>query len=52
VPSLNAPGPLASCGLAGSTGYADAISIRVVDAIGVIAGGVRLYDEPDRAKTD
>jgi 3-hydroxyisobutyrate dehydrogenase-like beta-hydroxyacid dehydrogenase len=47
VPSLNAPGPLASFGLANSTGYADVISNRVVDAIGDISGGVRLYDEPD-----
>ncbi|SFP30369.1 MULTISPECIES: NAD(P)-dependent oxidoreductase [Actinomadura] len=47
VPSLNAPGPLASFGLAGSTGYADMISNRVVDAIGDIAGGVRLHDGPD-----
>ncbi len=46
VPSLNAPGPLASFGLANSTGYADVISNRVVDAIGDISGGVRLYDEP------
>ncbi|WP_396446121.1 NAD(P)-dependent oxidoreductase [Actinomadura sp.] len=52
VPSLNAPGPLASFGLAGGTGYADAISNRVVDAIGDIAGGVRLYDAPAPAETD
>ncbi|MGN9788787.1 NAD(P)-dependent oxidoreductase [Nonomuraea sp. ZG12] len=46
VPSLNASGPMASFGLANSTGYADLISNRVVDAIGDISGGVRLYDEP------
>ncbi|MEV5412697.1 NAD(P)-dependent oxidoreductase [Thermopolyspora sp. NPDC052614] len=46
VPSLNASGPLASFGLANGTGYADMISNRVVDAIGDISGGVRLYDEP------
>jgi 3-hydroxyisobutyrate dehydrogenase len=45
VPSLNASGPLASFGLANATGYADQISNRVVDAIGDIAGGVRLYEE-------
>ncbi|HEU5155859.1 MAG TPA: NAD(P)-dependent oxidoreductase [Streptosporangiaceae bacterium] len=45
VPSLNASGPLASFGLAIATGYADQISNRVVDAIGDVAGGVRLYEE-------
>jgi 3-hydroxyisobutyrate dehydrogenase-like beta-hydroxyacid dehydrogenase len=45
VPSLNASGPLASFGLATATGYADQISNRVVDAIGDVAGGVRLYEE-------
>ena len=45
VPSLNASGPLASFGLAAATGYADQISNRVVDAIGDVAGGVRLYEE-------
>ncbi|MGH3343153.1 MAG: NAD(P)-dependent oxidoreductase [Carbonactinosporaceae bacterium] len=43
VPSLNASGPLASFGLANSLGYADSISNRVVDAIGDVAGGVRLH---------
>jgi 3-hydroxyisobutyrate dehydrogenase-like beta-hydroxyacid dehydrogenase len=46
VPSLNASGPMASFGLANNTGYAQQISNRVVDAIGDVAGGVRLYDEP------
>ncbi|MGH3390645.1 MAG: NAD(P)-dependent oxidoreductase [Actinomadura sp.] len=46
VPCLNAAGPMASFGLANGTGYADEISNRVVDAIGDVAGGVRLYDEP------
>ncbi|MFI7447546.1 NAD(P)-dependent oxidoreductase [Nonomuraea sp. NPDC049714] len=46
VPSLNASGPMASFGLANSTGYAHLISNRVVDAIGDISGGVRLHDEP------
>jgi 3-hydroxyisobutyrate dehydrogenase len=44
VPSLNASGPMASFGLANNTGYADVISNRVVDAIGDVAGGVRLHD--------
>jgi 3-hydroxyisobutyrate dehydrogenase-like beta-hydroxyacid dehydrogenase len=47
VPSLNAAGPLASFGLANSTGYADRISNRVVDAIGDLSGGVRLHDSAD-----
>ncbi len=44
VPSLNAAGCLASFGLAGALGYGDQISNRVVDAIGDLAGGVRLHD--------
>jgi 3-hydroxyisobutyrate dehydrogenase len=44
VPSLNAAGPLASFGLAESLGYGDQISNRVVDAIGDVAGGVRVHD--------
>lgn len=44
VPSLNASGPLAAFGLANNAGYADHISNRVVDAIGDVAGGVRLHD--------
>lgn len=42
IASLNTAGPLASFGLARSTGYADRISNTVVDAIGDISGGVRL----------
>jgi 3-hydroxyisobutyrate dehydrogenase len=44
VPSLNAAGPLASFGLADNLGYGDQISNRVVDAIGDVAGGVRVHD--------
>ena len=44
VPSLNAPGCLASFGVATALGYGDQISNRVVDALGDLAGGVRLYD--------
>ena len=43
APSLLASGPLAAFGLANSLGYTDQISNRVVDAIGDLAGGVRLY---------
>lgn len=44
VASLNSAGPIASFGLARALGYADEISNTVVDAIGDISGGVRLYD--------
>jgi len=44
VPSLNASGPIAAFGLANSLGYRDQISNRVVDAIGDIAGGVRVNE--------
>ena len=46
VASLNVAGPLASFGLARSLGYADRISNTVVDAIGDVSGGVRLFDGP------
>jgi 3-hydroxyisobutyrate dehydrogenase len=42
--SVNAAGPLASFGLAKALGYADEISNTVVDAIGDVSGGVRLFD--------
>ncbi len=44
VPTLSAPGPLAAFGLAAQLGYGDQISNRVVDAIGDVAGGVRLFE--------
>jgi 3-hydroxyisobutyrate dehydrogenase len=50
VPSLLAAGPLAAFGLADSLGYRDQISNRVVDAIGDLAGGVRL-SEPGPGQT-
>lgn len=53
VPTLNASGPLAAFGLANSLGYADQISNRVVDAIGDVAGGVRLHgDDAQHAPQD
>jgi 3-hydroxyisobutyrate dehydrogenase len=42
VPSLNAAGPIASFGMAAHLGYGDVISNRVVDALGDLAGGVRI----------
>lgn len=47
VASLNSSGPLACFGLAKALGYADEISNTVVDAIGDLSGGVRLYEEKD-----
>lgn len=44
VMSLNSAGPLASFGLGTALGYGDVISNRVVDAIGDVSGGVRLFD--------
>jgi 3-hydroxyisobutyrate dehydrogenase len=49
VAGLNASGPVASFGLARALGYADQISNTVVDARGDISGGVRLYDQGERA---
>jgi 3-hydroxyisobutyrate dehydrogenase len=49
VAGLNAPGPLASFGLAKSLGYADQISNTVVDAIGDISGGIRLQNTKEDA---
>lgn len=43
VASLNAAGPLSAFGLGTALGYGDQISNRVVDAIGDVSGGVRLY---------
>ena len=43
VPCLNAAGPLASFGAAANLGYGELISNRVVDAIGDLAGGIRLH---------
>ena len=45
VPSLNAAGPVASFGMAAHLGYGDLISNRVVDALGDLAGGVRIQQK-------
>lgn len=47
VPTFSGPGCLAAFELSNSMGYRDVISNRVVDGIGDLAGGVRLYD-PER----
>jgi 3-hydroxyisobutyrate dehydrogenase len=49
IASLNSAGPLASFGLARALGYADQISNTVVDAIGDVSGGVRLYEGKDKS---
>jgi 3-hydroxyisobutyrate dehydrogenase-like beta-hydroxyacid dehydrogenase len=48
VPTLHASGPVAALGLAAGLGYGDQISNRVVDAIGDLAGGVRLHTEGEQ----
>ena len=48
VPSLHASGPLASFGLADHLGYGELISNRVVDALGDLAGGVRIHSQEDQ----
>jgi 3-hydroxyisobutyrate dehydrogenase len=45
VTSLNGPPCLAAFHLAAALGYGDQISNRVVDALGAIAGGVRVHDQ-------
>ena len=50
VPCLNAAGPLASFGAAANLGYGEEISNRVVDAIGDLAGGVRLHQPEGNAR--
>lgn len=45
VTSLNLSGPMASFGLATALGYGDVISNHVVDAIGDVSGGIRLYSK-------
>src|SRR3984885_1330888 len=47
VPCLNAAGPPAAFGAAANLGYGEVISNRVVDAIGDLAGGIRLCDDTD-----
>jgi 3-hydroxyisobutyrate dehydrogenase-like beta-hydroxyacid dehydrogenase len=44
VPALNAAGCLATFRVASALGYGDQISNRVVDALGDLAGGVRLQE--------
>jgi 3-hydroxyisobutyrate dehydrogenase len=45
VPTFSGPGCLAAFELSNSMGYRDVISNHVVDAIGDLAGGVRLSDD-------
>ncbi len=50
IASLNAAGPLASFGLGTALGYGDQISNRVVDAIGDVSGGIRLFDAQEASR--
>jgi 3-hydroxyisobutyrate dehydrogenase-like beta-hydroxyacid dehydrogenase len=50
VPTFSGPGCLAAFELSNALGYGDAISNRVVDGLGDLAGGVRLSD-PDPGAT-
>jgi 3-hydroxyisobutyrate dehydrogenase-like beta-hydroxyacid dehydrogenase len=47
VPSLHASGPISAFGVALQTGRGGEISNRVVDALGDLAGGVRLHADPE-----
>lgn len=47
APSLHASGPISAFGVALQTGRGDEISNRVVDALGDMAGGVRLHADPE-----
>ena len=49
VTSLNGPPCLAAFHLAAALGYGEQISNRVVDALGDIAGGVRVHDQTREA---
>jgi len=44
LPACCPPGSVASFGVAARLGYGDQISNRVVDALGDLAGGIRLHD--------
>jgi 3-hydroxyisobutyrate dehydrogenase-like beta-hydroxyacid dehydrogenase len=47
VPTFSGPACLATFEVTNALGYGDAISNRVVDGLGDLAGGVRLQDDPD-----
>jgi 3-hydroxyisobutyrate dehydrogenase len=51
VPTFSGPGCLAAFELANAMGYRDAISNRVVDGIGDLAGGIRLHDGEEAPPT-
>lgn len=52
VPSFHASGPVAAFGVALQTDRGEEISNRVVDALGDLAGGVRLHAETDERKSE
>lgn len=52
VPSFHASGPVAAFGVALQTDRGEEISNRVVDALGDLAGGVRLHAETSERKSE
>lgn len=52
VPSFHASGPVAAFGAALQTDRGEAISNRVVDALGDLAGGVRLHADTSEGKAE
>ncbi|HEX3830479.1 MAG TPA: NAD(P)-dependent oxidoreductase [Solirubrobacteraceae bacterium] len=52
VPTFNGPACLATFEVANALGYANQISNRVVDAIGDLAGGVRLHESATDTTSD
>lgn len=51
VPTFTGPGCLAAFEMTNAMGYGEQISNRVVDGIGDLAGGVRLYDDDNDKET-
>jgi 3-hydroxyisobutyrate dehydrogenase len=47
VPTFSGPGCLAAFEVSNSLGYGDVISNRVVDGLGDLVGGLRLYDQEE-----
>lgn len=48
VPTFSGPACLAAFELSNAMGYRDVISNRVVDGLGDLAGGIRLYDKQEQ----
>ena len=48
VPTLTGPGTLTAFQVSNALGYGDMISNRVVDALGDLAGGIRVAEQPEQ----